>query len=182
MQSDKKTKELGLYTCETVKIEDEDSFHTEDRCSIRIVKCLPADILRDVLAHEIAHHWLHHHISVSRTEFQEEGFAEWVAFCISRQAGYDRAVLGHTQNDDPIYGDGFRSIWTKQESGKHPAIASLFQEPPKTIQQSRISIPAQKRCPKCNGPMELQTSPQNGRKFWGCIRYPECKGFEWVKK
>ena len=31
-------------------------------------------------------------------------------------------------------------------------------------------------CSKCGGPMTLRTSPQNGRKFWSCSRYPDCRG------
>jgi len=37
----------------------------------------------------------------------------------------------------------------------------------------------QPRCPKCNGSMALRTALRgrnSGKQFWGCARYPECRG------
>ncbi|WP_312591824.1 topoisomerase DNA-binding C4 zinc finger domain-containing protein [Stutzerimonas nitrititolerans] len=37
----------------------------------------------------------------------------------------------------------------------------------------------QKKCPKCNAPMSLRTAKKGknpGSKFWGCKKYPRCKG------
>lgn len=31
-------------------------------------------------------------------------------------------------------------------------------------------------CPECNGEMQLRTNRSNGDKFWGCKKYPSCKG------
>lgn len=31
-------------------------------------------------------------------------------------------------------------------------------------------------CPECGREMALRTNRQNGNKFWGCKRYPDCKG------
>jgi hypothetical protein len=31
-------------------------------------------------------------------------------------------------------------------------------------------------CPECEGPMVSRTNRQNGNKFWGCKKYPDCKG------
>lgn len=31
-------------------------------------------------------------------------------------------------------------------------------------------------CPDCGGPMLLRTNRQNGDKFWGCAKYPNCRG------
>jgi len=31
-------------------------------------------------------------------------------------------------------------------------------------------------CPDCNSEMALRTNRQNGNKFWGCKKYPNCKG------
>lgn len=31
-------------------------------------------------------------------------------------------------------------------------------------------------CPDCGGEMLLRTNRQNGDKFWGCKKYPECRG------
>lgn len=31
-------------------------------------------------------------------------------------------------------------------------------------------------CPECGSDMMLRTNRQNGDKFWGCKKYPECRG------
>lgn len=31
-------------------------------------------------------------------------------------------------------------------------------------------------CPECGSDMALRTNRQNGNKFWGCKKYPDCKG------
>lgn len=31
-------------------------------------------------------------------------------------------------------------------------------------------------CPDCGAMMKLRTNRQNGNKFWGCSKYPDCKG------
>jgi restriction system protein len=43
--------------------------------------------------------------------------------------------------------------------------ASMFSSPP--------------LCPLCSAPMRLRTAKQGknaGNQFWGCSKYPECKG------
>ncbi len=47
---------------------------------------------------------------------------------------------------------------------------------PKPIIPAR---PGSKACPKCGSGMRLRTArhgPRRGKKFWGCNRYPDCKG------
>lgn len=31
-------------------------------------------------------------------------------------------------------------------------------------------------CPDCNSPMKVRTNRQNGNKFYGCTKYPDCRG------
>jgi len=31
-------------------------------------------------------------------------------------------------------------------------------------------------CPDCGSDMKLRTNRQNGDKFWGCTKYPDCRG------
>lgn len=31
-------------------------------------------------------------------------------------------------------------------------------------------------CPDCGGEMAIRTNRQNGNKFWGCKKYPNCRG------
>lgn len=32
------------------------------------------------------------------------------------------------------------------------------------------------KCPKCGGEMASRTNRGTGQKFWGCKKYPACKG------
>lgn len=34
----------------------------------------------------------------------------------------------------------------------------------------------QTTCPDCGGPMRSRTNQKTGQKFWGCQRYPDCRG------
>ena len=48
--------------------------------------------------------------------------------------------------------------------------------PPKPIIPAR---PGAKACPQCGSGMKLRTArqgPRRGRRFWGCTRYPSCRG------
>lgn len=33
-----------------------------------------------------------------------------------------------------------------------------------------------KACPKCGADMTVKVNARTGRKFWGCIKFPECRG------
>lgn len=32
------------------------------------------------------------------------------------------------------------------------------------------------KCPICEGPMASRANRSTGQRFWGCKKYPECKG------
>lgn len=32
------------------------------------------------------------------------------------------------------------------------------------------------KCPKCNAPMLLRENSHTGERFWGCSRFPDCRG------
>ncbi len=32
------------------------------------------------------------------------------------------------------------------------------------------------KCPKCGGGMKIASNPNNGDIFWGCQKYPDCRG------
>lgn len=36
--------------------------------------------------------------------------------------------------------------------------------------------PENVKCPECQGPMTPRTNKSNGTKFWGCLKFPKCKG------
>ena len=35
------------------------------------------------------------------------------------------------------------------------------------------------KCPECGDPMTKRTG-KSGKEFWGCSKYPECKGVRWI--
>ena len=39
-----------------------------------------------------------------------------------------------------------------------------------------MATPENVRCPLCDGPMVSRTNRNDGRRFWGCLAYSECKG------
>lgn len=32
------------------------------------------------------------------------------------------------------------------------------------------------KCPECDGPMTSRKNSTTGQRFWGCNRYPKCRG------
>jgi len=42
--------------------------------------------------------------------------------------------------------------------------------------ENKIDESANLDCPDCGGAMLPRTNRQNGQKFWGCKKYPQCKG------
>lgn len=119
--------ELGRYSAILQTDPETGSQHVvENTCTIRFIRDIPHDLFQDVFAHELAHHWLQHNVSVSRTLKDEEGFAEWVAFQISRIHNVADVIRGHMENTDPVYGEGFREMKRRIESGRYKTPASLF--------------------------------------------------------
>lgn len=58
---------------------------------------------------------------------------------------------------------------TDEQRAKHVAHLREKHEPVSTD----AAAPA---CPSCGAPMVLRTSRKDGRKFWGCPKYPQCRG------
>lgn len=69
------------------------------------------------------------------------------------------------------------------DSGKGKKIPKI-EEQPQSINENPLPKPKKKRsisnkCPKCKSEMVLRTAQQGrnaGGKFWGCSKYPRCKG------
>ena len=39
-----------------------------------------------------------------------------------------------------------------------------------------MAKPQNVRCPECDGPMVSRKNKSDGSRFWGCAKYPKCKG------
>lgn len=64
-----------------------------------------------------------------------------------------------------------------------PSIESLFEPTPNVEDVTFESLPAKYpsarqdlKCGECGALMDLRTSPKFSRPFYGCTRYPECRG------
>ncbi len=51
-----------------------------------------------------------------------------------------------------------------------------FIDPDAMPPQAEIAADRDSRCPLCGATMVRRTARQSGRKFWGCVRYPTCRG------
>ena len=62
-----------------------------------------------------------------------------------------------------------------------PTITESYTSSPNTNQTLKEKRPAKNQvgCPKCRSPMRLRIAKKGknpGHKFWGCSRFPRCKG------
>jgi hypothetical protein len=82
-----------------------------------------------------------------------------IHYSLVRSQGLDEAAKQHAAilNKDR---DGLEAF-VKLACG----ITSLTDAEPETL-----------LCPECNSEMALRTNRTNGNKFWGCKKYPNCKG------
>lgn len=39
-----------------------------------------------------------------------------------------------------------------------------------------MAKPENVKCPECDGPMTSRANKSTGQRFWGCNRFPVCKG------
>ena len=56
---------------------------------------------------------------------------------------------------------------------------TVFGTTASTTEENRASVPTVPDCPLCDNPMVLRTAkkgPNAGASFWGCSKYPGCKG------
>ncbi|GAB1672350.1 DNA topoisomerase III [Mannheimia haemolytica] len=85
---------------------------------------------------------------------------------------------------------GLTALW-EQELNRiaegEATLESFMQKQEQFIRQLMKSCMAQgvdmgkievKQCPKCNSPMRKRKTDK--AEFWGCTRYPECDGMEWI--
>lgn len=85
---------------------------------------------------------------------------------------------------------GLTALWEQELNKIAEGVATLdnfMQKQEQFIRQLMKSCMAQgvnmgkieiKKCPKCQSPMRKRKTEK--AEFWGCTRYPECDGMEWV--
>jgi hypothetical protein len=83
---------------------------TDENYRIYILYGLPEKRLMEVAAHELAHDWMRINLPRIKAPIFEEGFAEYVAWLVNDRFGHLEIKKRIEENNDPIYGDGFKMM------------------------------------------------------------------------
>ncbi|MBV6752272.1 restriction endonuclease [Pseudomonas chlororaphis] len=73
--------------------------------------------------------------------------------------------------------------WIAASQRNRPASSSLMPEPATRVEPTLEASP-DPACPKCQAPMVMRTAKQglnSGNRFWGCSRYPQCRGIQSIE-
>lgn len=70
-----------------------------------------------------------------------------------------------------------KSGLTKQSVAAEPPSAQAIEAPAPAIEPAKAEEKVESpKCPKCGSPTKSRKKKSDGSKFWGCVRYPDCKG------
>ncbi|MEM4248261.1 MAG: hypothetical protein QXH80_03255 [Candidatus Nanoarchaeia archaeon] len=100
----KKIDLLGRKNKEIIE-EKKTSFH-----QIFVLSHLSKDKAIEVCAHELAHDWLQTYCPQIQDIKIKEGWAEYIAWLVNKSYGNSKLNKRIEQNEDAIYGDGFKTI------------------------------------------------------------------------
>ena len=118
-------KELGLYTNKTQiqkNLNSGETTITEEQHDIYILYGLPLEKFCLVAAHELGHDWMIEHVGSSNNLMIIEGWAELLAYryAQNKSGRYKLAAWDIENNQDPVYGNGFRLVRQKLNNIKNP--------------------------------------------------------------
>jgi hypothetical protein len=85
----------------------------DETATIKILRGLPEDMTRGVIAHELMHLWQHENGADAASMELKEGSANWASSLIYGQLRSQRGqfFIGSLEKStDPIYGDGYRKV------------------------------------------------------------------------
>lgn len=105
------SRQLG-FTRVSKTVFSDGTVKNEVRC-IAGLKGLPEELFCAVIAHELGHAWLRMSKVDSLSQLDEEGFCEMLSFLwLSEEDSQARRFYADriAENDDPIYGAGFRKV------------------------------------------------------------------------
>ncbi len=139
--SDNQEMELGLYSHEQwkntevtaksrlgMKLEEKTSVTMSDSFYIYILTDLPKDKFIEVVAHEQAHDWMEKYYPDIKEPVICEGWAEYAASLVNRHFGHEYLNEKMKNNDNPVYGKGFRLISGIAEKGGIEKVLDFLQE------------------------------------------------------
>jgi len=107
------TKLLGLYSPQS------------QGAIIYIIIGLPANLFREVAAHELGHAWLSENAPHIADKELTEGFSEWLAYKVGQCLGDSRNLqLMKEKNGD--YGRGLRRMLDLEKQGGVAAVMRMF--------------------------------------------------------
>lgn len=88
-----------------------------------------------------------------------------------------RIVIGHEEDGRfRPHGKGRRIYRTAPKGDPKMRIKAFLDRLTGALREAYGAAMAVPSCPKCESVMALRTARERGTKFWGCSRYPDCKG------
>jgi hypothetical protein len=138
-KSESKAMELGLYSHEQwknteivtkkklgFKIGEEVRESYTDSFTIYILDHLPKDKFIEIAAHELAHDWMEIKYPEIKDPLISEGWAEYTASLVNILYGNVDMNLRMKNNEDPVYGEGYRLISGIAENGGSSSLMDYF--------------------------------------------------------
>ena len=109
--------------------EETQTFRSNVSYTIFFLKGTPAHKLVEVFSHELGHDWMQEYYP-SVTDLKiKEGFSEYCAYMVNKSYHQESMNQRIKNNPDPIYGDGFRTIYKiGGENGDFSAIRRFLRQ------------------------------------------------------
>lgn len=133
--------ELGLYSHEQwkktevttktrlgIKLGEETSITMSDSFFIYILTDLPKDKFIEIAAHELAHDWMEEQFPNIKEPVISEGWAEYAASLVNSYYSHEYLNKKMKENDNPVYGDGFRLLSKIAENGGKEKVIEFLKE------------------------------------------------------
>ncbi|MFC1582487.1 hypothetical protein ACFL4W_02995 [Planctomycetota bacterium] len=122
------TTENGLYNRETiitsttvtvlgVDVAEDINSHADTRKDIYILSWLDEVAFRMIAAHELMHDWTSTRFPDIEDGIIIEGLSEYMGWLVCRHYRYQLQMDKIRDNDDPVYGDGFRLVKAQDKGG-----------------------------------------------------------------
>ncbi len=118
------TKELGLFKTEatlSTNLETNETSIVSEEYNIYVLYGLPIHKFYTVTVHELAHDWMTEYVGQPSRQEITEGWAEFLAWRYAKSKNWQLPMLDIEENQDPVYGGGFRYLKPYLEPISNPA-------------------------------------------------------------
>ena len=134
--------ELGLYVCNftmntvtktkvgwNLKTEEKtEQYKSNEKFTVYVLYGLPRKKLIEVCGHELAHDWMQENFPKTQDIKLKEGWAEYIATRINDLFGQSEMNKRMEENQDKIYGDGYRMVKDFVRQNGIENIGQLFRQ------------------------------------------------------